>query len=234
MRPTTGEKAPERGRGSATVLGIDEAGRGSLLGPLVVGGFLAPVAAGARLRELGVRDSKLLSPSRRAEIFLRLPEFGRCLSARASPRQVDAHVRRGGLNRLEAQLFARLVVAADPDLVVADACDPNEDRFATEIREHARATMPIEARHHADRDDPMVGAASIVAKVLRDRAVERLRGQIGEVIGSGYPSDARTIAFVRSALAGGRPTGAWLRRSWSTTERLMREHRAPTLESFSA
>ncbi|MCI4349573.1 MAG: ribonuclease HII [Thermoplasmata archaeon] len=233
MRRSAGEEASGPRHGSGTVLGIDEAGRGSLIGPLVVGGFLAPADAGARLREIGVRDSKLLSPVRRDEIFRRLPELGRCLSVRASPPQVDAQVRHGFLNHLEAKLFAQLIVIAQPDRVVADACDPNEKRFGAELRKRARVDVPIDAHHHADLDDPMVGAASIVAKVLRDRAVARLRARLGGEIGSGYPSDARTIAFVRSAISGGRPAGTWLRKSWRTTERLILEHRAPTLESFS-
>ncbi|MGI0067834.1 MAG: hypothetical protein ACREB9_05390 [Thermoplasmata archaeon] len=84
-----------------------------------------------------------------------------------------------------------------------------------------------------DRDDPVVGAASIVAKVERDRAIARLAVEIGEPIGSGYPSDPHTMEFVRRWTASrGDRNAVWLRRSWAPTKRLMRERSARRLEEF--
>jgi ribonuclease HII len=90
----------------------------------------------------------------------------------------------------------------------------------------------VVARHHADRDDPMVGAASIVAKVRRDRALERLRSSLGDGIGSGYPSDTKTIEFVRAHLCLARATPPWLRTSWATMTRVMPASPAGTLDRF--
>ena len=214
------------------VLGLDEAGRGSLIGPLVVGGFLIARRDIATLPGLGVRDSKLLSARRREEVYGRLREAGRCLSVRLSPREIDAHVRHHGLNELEAIAFARLVRDTRPAEVFADACDVLPDRFGRLVEQLSGTRSPVRASHRADRLVPVVGAASIVAKVRRDRVIARLENTLGPGIGSGYPSDRRTIEFVRATLARGGAPPSWLRRSWSTTERLMAGPSAPVLESF--
>ena len=88
------------------------------------------------------------------------------------------------------------------------------------------------ARHHADRDITVVGAASIVAKVRRDRALARLRERLGDALGSGYPSDTKTIEFVRAVLADGRPVPSWMRASWSTMQRVKPLRPARTLDGF--
>jgi ribonuclease HII len=88
------------------------------------------------------------------------------------------------------------------------------------------------ARHHADRDDVVVGAASIVAKVRRDRAIARLQQALGEDLGSGYPSDPRTVEFLRARLAVDPKPPAWVRASWATMQRVKPARPAPTLETF--
>jgi ribonuclease HII len=216
------------------VLGIDEAGRGSLIGPLVVGGFLVARGELATLPSLGVRDSKLLSPRRREEVYERLRGAGRCLSVALPPRTIDAHVRHHGLNGLEATAFAQLVRRARPSEVFADACDVRPDRFGRLVERLSGTGSPVRSSHRADRLVPVVGAASIVAKVLRDRAIVRLRTALGSEIGSGYPSDERTVRFVRSVLSAGGAPPPWLRQSWSTMGRLKAGIAAPTLESYSA
>ncbi|MGI0053546.1 MAG: ribonuclease HII [Thermoplasmata archaeon] len=215
------------------VLGLDEAGRGSLLGPLVVGGFLAPESALPGLSALGARDSKALSPRRREEVYRRLASVGIRLTVALSPAIIDRAVRERGLNRLEARAFAHLIRRARPDRVILDACDPVADRFGRLVRALADVSAPVEARHHADRDEPLVGAASVVAKVRRDRAVRRLAGALERDLGSGYPSDERTLQAVRVELArvGGAPA-PWIRHSWATIERLKPAVPVVPLERF--
>jgi ribonuclease HII len=214
------------------VLGIDEAGRGSLVGPLVVGGFLVDAGRIPELGEIGVRDSKLLTPARREEIFSELPRIGRPLFLPLAPSAVDRAVARGRLNELELSAFARLVRQSRPDIAYADACDPVAARFGRRLRAASGNACIVHASHKADRDLAVVGAASIVAKVQRDRAVERLRAKVGEGLGSGYPSDLETVEFVRRAISGGGPLPSWLRASWATTQRLMVGRTARPLEAF--
>jgi ribonuclease HII len=214
------------------VLGIDEAGRGSLIGPLVVGGFLCPREKLEGLRALGARDSKLLSPAHREEVYERLRSAGRFLSVSLSPSVVDRYVAFGQLNRLEAEAFGRLIRLADPEETFVDACDPNADRFGTLVRGLSGREAIVRASHRADLHLPVVGAASIIAKVRRDRAIGKLARDLGPELGSGYPSDRRTVEFVRAALLGGGPTPSWLRASWATTGRLKREISVLPLERF--
>jgi ribonuclease HII len=219
-------------RSAGTVLGIDEAGRGSLVGPLVVGGYLCDRSHLSGLPGLGACDSKTISPGRRSEVYERLRAAGRSFSVALSPALVDRYTRRGRLNELEARAFARLVRRARPSEAFVDACDPNAARFGETVRRLAGAEVPVRASHHADRDLAVVGAASIIAKVRRDRAIARLARAIGPGVGSGYPSDPRTVEFVRATLARGGPPPAWLRASWATTGRLKRELSVIALERF--
>lgn len=220
--------------GDGTILGIDEAGRGSLLGPLVVGGMVVPARSAEALREIGARDSKRLSPARREAVYERLARAGRRLSISLPPRRIDAYVARHELNRLEAEAFARLVRAVRPDQVVVDACDPVAERFGRSVEDLAGGIAPVRAAHRADATDPVVGAASIVAKVRRDRAIRHLADRLGREIGSGYPSDRTTVDFVRGALRAGGEPPRWLRCSWKTVESVRPAAPPRPLESFSA
>ena len=202
------------------VLGIDEAGRGSVLGPLVVGGFLAERSRLGELSDLGVRDSKLLTPARREALFDGLGSLGERLAIEIPPVQIDEAVHRHQLNVLEARSFARLLGMTDAREVFVDACDPRADRFGRRVRAMAHTSARIVSRHHADRDLPVVSAASIVAKVCRDRALGRLRRRLDLDCGSGYPSDETTRRFVMTHLATGSGRVEWLRYSWTTVERL--------------
>ncbi len=217
---------------SGRILGIDEAGRGSLVGPLVVGGFLMEADRIPELETLGVRDSKRLTPARREAIFAELPRIGRPLTVSLGPKAVDRAVSGGHLNELELAAFARLIRTHRPDMAYADACDPVAERFGRRLRAASGHDGRVHARHKADRDLLVVGAASIVAKVHRDRAIARLRERWGENLGSGYPSDERTVEFVRATLAVGGPPPSWLRRSWATMERVNPSRPARPLEAF--
>jgi ribonuclease HII len=228
-----------RGRAGATtaaerVLGIDEAGRGSVLGPLVIGAFCCAEDRLATLRGTGVRDSKRLSPRRRKVVYALLPAVGECRSISLTPRTVDRYVVRGALNELELESFAALVREFRPDVAYVDACDPIAERFGRRLAELAGTGARIVSRHKADRDFPVVSAASVVAKVRRDAAMDELLHTSGETLGSGYPSDPETKECVaRHARDGGRvPT--WMRRSWETVQRVKREHPARTLDRYPA
>ncbi len=228
-----GEEAPRAGK-----LGLDEAGRGSLLGPLVVGAFLsAPdgTPGDSELRTLGVRDSKLLKAEAREHLYQELKIRGRALAYRAEPALIDRYVSRGRYNDLELDMMARLVLRLRPEEVFVDACDVNEARFARELeRRTARRGWrgPIVARHKADRDLPLVGAASIVAKVVRDRAIARLQSESVRRLGSGYPADPVTRAYVQRFLKEGQALPACVRRSWSTLDTLKTGPRLRPLETF--
>jgi len=213
------------------ILGIDEAGRGSLVGPLVVGGFLVRSHRIVELRELGVRDSKLLTREKRERLYPALARIGRRVTVVIHPAEIDSYVRHGRLNHLEAKAFAEVVRRTSPDRVVADACDVNARRFGARIAQLSRSKATIVAQHKADRTDVVVGAASIVAKVCRDRLVDKISTDSGEVFGSGYPSDPKTIRYVEERLTLG-SAPEFIRRTWATIGRLKLRPAAHSLDTF--
>jgi ribonuclease HII len=208
-----------------TVVGIDEAGRGSWIGPLVVGAVIVPRERLGEIARTGARDSKVLSPARREEVLRRLEACATVASLQAAPAEVDRHVQLGQLNALEARMFGLLARPHAPAEARVDACDVNARRFGAHVSQHAGPGVRVVARHHADALDPLVGAASVVAKVRRDRAVRELSRALGADLGSGYPSDPVTVRFVRTVLDRPGPLPEWLRGSWAPTQRAL-EHRA--------
>jgi ribonuclease HII len=220
--------------GERRVLGLDEAGRGSVIGPLVVGGFCLTESVSATLRERGVRDSKQLTAARREEVYDDLARCGEMRSVALPPRTIDRWVRHGRLNQLELAAFAEIVVELAPDVVYVDACDPNAERFGRQLAALSGGGVPVVARHRADETEPIVGAASIVAKVRRDRAIEALRRRLGDGVGSGYPSDPTTRAFVDGTVRAGGRCPAWLRESWAPVQRVKRSRSARTLDEFTS
>lgn len=180
----------------------------------------------------GAKDSKALTPRARERVFAQLDSVGTRAEVLLSPRTVDRAVKLGRLNALEAETFAGLIRSLAPDVAYVDACDPNEVRFGLLLAHLAGGTTRVVSRHHADRDYPVVGAASVVAKVRRDRALAELRGQVGDDLGSGYPSDRRTIRFVRRKLADGGEVPNWVRRSWSTMQRVKPRRPARSLDDL--
>lgn len=165
-------------------------------------------------------------------MYRRLQAFGERRSVALAPRAIDRYVVRGALNELELLTFARLIEAFEPDEVYVDACDPDAERFGRRLAEAARPGVRIISRHRADRDLAIVGAASVVAKVRRDAAIDRLRGRAGEVVGTGYPSDPETQQCVERHARDGGSIPPWMRRSWETVQRVKRQHPALTLERF--
>ena len=172
------------------------------------------------LKELGVRDSKKLTPARRESLYpqiLKVAERVRWTSI--PPGEIDAVVLRGTklkkLNYLEAVYYARVVDQLDAQRVTVDASDVLPKRFGADIETNLERKCRVLAFHKADRDYPVVSAASIVAKVQRDRAVAALREEHGD-FGSGYPSDHATRSFFLERLKTGEPLPGYVRRSWKT------------------
>jgi ribonuclease HII len=116
------------------VAGVDDAGRGAVIGPLVIAGVLVKEEDLPKLKELGVKDSKLLSPHRRELLAVEIKRIAQKYHViRLSPREIDVVVMSGRklhkLNWLEAQTMAKVIEALKPDKVYVDASDVLEERF---------------------------------------------------------------------------------------------------------
>lgn len=207
-------------RGPTLLGGVDEAGRGCLLGSLVVAGVSASAGEAKRLKELGVKDSKKLSPRQRESLYPEILRVARRVYwAKIPPKEIDDVVIRGRklrkLNYLEAVYFAKVIDRLGAKRVTVDASDVIPNRFRDDIEGNLKAKCSVRAFHKADRDYAVVSAASIVAKVQRDREVELLREAHGD-FGSGYPSDPVTRSFFKARMKRGEPLPGYVRKSWKT------------------
>ncbi|HSA97793.1 MAG TPA: ribonuclease HII, partial [Candidatus Nitrosotenuis sp.] len=138
--------------------------------------------------------------------------------SKATPKTIDDSVARHQLNHLEAVHMARVIKKLGPSISYVDSCDVNPDRFGREITSLSK-TGKVRSYHHADSRFVVVSAASIVAKVTRDRAIEK----IGSLypIGSGYPSDSRTVKFVRDWFLAQGQVPAFVRKSWAPVRMIL-------------
>lgn len=201
------------------ICGIDDAGRGSLLGPLVIAGVSIRKSKMHKLYDLGVRDSKRLSPTSRTKLYGKIIDVVDSYHvARIPPRSIDASVRNHALNSLEAKYMAKVVTKLDPDTSYVDSCDVNPTRFGEEISRLSHKKK-IRSYHHADSRFVVVSAASIIAKVSRDRSILRLRQNYD--LGSGYPSDSKTIRFVTMFYKMHHRLPSFVRKSWKPARAIL-------------
>lgn len=204
--------------------GVDEAGRGSLIGPLVIAGVSIQSSKVSSLVEAGVKDSKLLSPSSRSSLYdVILGLAKKVYVVEVSPREIDEYVLHGKrlhkLNYLEAKVMAKIICEIEANLVYVDSPDIMCERFANIIKELVGSNISIVAENYADKKYPIVSAASIIAKVTRDRKIKELEQSYGE-IGSGYPSDPKTRAFVKRWLETRGHLPDFVRLSWKSLKRI--------------
>jgi ribonuclease HII len=202
------------------VLGIDEAGRGCVLGPLVVAGFLVEESSIPELVTAGARDSKKLSAKRRDSARLALDTLGIADVRMITPAEIDA----GNLNQLEESMIMQLIVAHRPDRVLIDALGHPKtlpalcERLLTELARHD-LTPELLMEPKADDRYPSVGAASIFAKTSRDAEIAALKEAWGD-FGSGYPSDPKTRRWLEAHAATREPWPSFVRTRWGTVRAL--------------
>ncbi|MEM2995266.1 MAG: ribonuclease HII [Candidatus Bathyarchaeia archaeon] len=205
------------------VAGVDDAGRGCVIGPLVIAGVLLSQEDLPRLVELGVKDSKLLSPHKRKVLAVEIKRTVRQYSVvKLLPKEIDKIVesrrRLHKLNRLEAQAMAKVIEMLKPDVAYVDASDILEERFKQHILEVLPFKVEIVSEHKADRKYPIVSAASIIAKVERDKEIEDLKGVYGD-FGSGYPTDPKTVSFLQQCLKKFGEYPDFVRKSWKPAKK---------------
>jgi ribonuclease HII len=150
-----------------------------------------------------------------------------CTSVRVSsaePAEIDQYVRAPKkyrrLNFLEAMHMAKIIDSLNAEEVYIDAPDTNPPRFTRELCELLSCKPKIVAEHRADSTYVVVSAASIIAKVERDKAVSQLREIHGD-FGSGYPSDDNTIAFLRTWVEERSSRPDFSRKTWRTWEKVL-------------
>ncbi len=208
-------------------IGVDEAGKGPVLGSMFVAAVRAPESA---LPD-DIDDSKRLSDTRREALVDRLRSDERISieTVEIPPRRIDAE----NMNDLGVEAHAAAIdaVAKQGDEGCCDAADVDAERFGARVEARVSADVTIEATHGADAEVPLVGAASVIAKSERERHVETLAERFGE-IGSGYPSDSTTQSFLRQYFAEHGTFPPPTRTSWSTCASIRAETEQSGLGDF--
>jgi len=212
--------------------GVDEAGKGPVLGSM----FAACVRAPDGVLPEGVADSKRLSPTRRERLDAVIRETDRA-SVGVAEIPVDAIDGDEDMNTLTVSAHAAAIDAAavDGDEGLCDAGDISEARFARRVADACSRTVSVDAEHGADDADAHVAAASVVAKVARDAHVAALAERYGDEygpVGSGYPSDPATRAFLRTYVDEHGELPGCARASWSTSTDVLAAAEQSALEEF--
>ncbi|MBN1175416.1 ribonuclease HII [Candidatus Woesearchaeota archaeon] len=222
------------------IAGIDEAGRGPVLGPMVMAIVACEPKDKILLQKMGVKDSKLLTPKKRNDLFRLIRKHFAHAIINVPVDEIDKHVdgKTSSLNRLEAitsgKLIRRICEKTSVSKVILDLPSKNKESYIKDVREKLsfpENAIPITAEYKADLNHIEVSAASILAKVTRDKALKTMEKKIGVQIGSGYPADPNTIKsldenfklLVKEKL---------VRMSWKTTKELIEKHAQRRLGDF--
>lgn len=213
------------------VCGIDEAGRGPLIGPLVMAGVMVEEENKKLLKSLEVRDSKLLTRKKREDLFDKIKAISEYFILIVEPEEIDAALNNPdlNLNKLEGLKIAEIINNLNPDKVIIDAPSNNIEAFKEylfQFIDNKEVAMILE--HKADENYEVCSAASILAKVIRDREIENIHDKHGDC-GSGYPSDPKTKEFLQEN---------WdkhpeiFRKTWATYENVVNSKKQKNLNEF--
>ena len=201
------------------ILGIDEAGRGSVLGPMVIAGVIVPEKMDKVLERMGVKDSKRLTPNRRTILSRKLRKMFEYEIVVISAREID-ELRASGvnLNEIEKNAMESIILKLKPEKAIVDAVDVKAQRFQDNLCKDTG--FDVIAEHKADDKYIEVSAASIIAKAERDAQIQEINKEFIKSggIGSGYPSDPNTKKFLTNFTSDEMPD--FVRKSWATVAKM--------------
>ena len=206
------------------ILGIDEAGKGPVIGNMFVAGVVIDKNDVAKLKHLGVRDSKLLSQYMREAYYSIIKKVAKKIYVKeVSINEID----RRNINKILAEKYVEIVRDALRDFeenikeIIIDLPSISPEKLRNRIKLlnfHGK----IVTEHFADKRYIVVSAASIVAKVYREKHIDDLKKIYGD-FGSGYPSDEKTISWIKEFYLRNRFLPDIVRKSWKTIKSIAPE-----------
>ncbi len=205
------------------VLGIDEAGRGPVFGPMTIAGVVDTEQSEVNYREMGCKDSKDVPPKKREELAEKIRKTAKEIAViEISAKEIDSLRKIMSLNEVEAKKIADLIISLNvkPDKIIIDCPDTIPENFINRLRKFLGPDFNAIAEHKADAKYPICSAASIIAKDEREKWVERTKEKYGE-IGSGYPADPITKQFLRQYFEETGKLPPFARKSWDTCKRII-------------
>jgi ribonuclease HII len=214
------------------ILGIDEAGRGSVIGPLVVAGVMIDEKDHEALRDMGVKDSKMLSPEKREELYPLIKKLAKdYVSLKISASEIDKLMKIKNLNLIEADRMARIIKSMKADKAYIDTPQVSTDKFKAVLMALTKTKTKLITENKADVTYPVCSAASIIAKVERDREIEAIKKIAGFDCGVGYSHDAKSIEFVEKFL-NHKTFSAYIRHSWATVDDIISKKEQQSLGKY--
>lgn len=216
------------------VAGVDEAGRGPVVGPLVIAGITINSKKLTPLCDNGLKDSKLLSLKKREELYeLILDSAENYKIIVLSAEDIDESLSRFTLNSLSVNTMLEILSAlGNWSKAYVDACDVNAERCQRTFRNRLREEIFVE--HYADKKYPVVSAASVIAKVVRDREIKKAHEEFGIDFGSGYCHDKKTTQFLVDHINEYGKLPRIARKTWETSKRIVRTFQQTSLGDFFA
>ncbi|MBN1793306.1 ribonuclease HII [Candidatus Woesearchaeota archaeon] len=217
------------------IAGIDEAGRGPVIGPIVMAIAVIDEKDLPELEKIGVKDSKLITPANRERMIGQIKRICKYEIIAVGPADIDSAVESEttNLNWLEADVGAKLINNQQKngvEKVFVDCPSANPKAYTDYLRQKLSYKPKLVVEHKADYKYLIVGAASILAKVTRDHAIEELKKKHNVNFGSGYPADPVTAQFVKDKY----DKYDFFRKSWGTwkTAAKKAESKQKTLSGF--
>ncbi|MBI2630462.1 ribonuclease HII [Candidatus Pacearchaeota archaeon] len=205
------------------ILGIDDAGRGPVIGPMILAGCLINSSLEDEFRKIGVKDSKKILPKKREILAETIKEKSVTFEITLTfPNEITSKNKEGtNLNTIEAiktaEIINRINKGFEKIMVYVDCPSPNIKKWQTEVESYIenKENLEIHCEHKADVNHVACSAASILAKTTRDREIEKIKEEIGIDFGSGYPSDPLTCKFLKENSEKHKDKGIF-RETWST------------------
>ena len=218
------------------LLGIDEAGRGPVIGSMFVCGALVEENKGEELRKIGVKDSKMLSDSQRENLVPKIKKILKDYVVKEiTAEQIDKLMKTINLNVIELQMFAKIIQEMKPDKVIIDLPEKNGEKFILRIKKfldpELAKKIDFVAENKADENYPIVSAASILAKSAREKHVKELYKKYG-YFRTGYPHDQDTIDFLEEYVKKNKKLPKEARKCWSTSKKILEKFAQKKLGDF--
>ncbi|MEM7819746.1 MAG: ribonuclease HII [Candidatus Aenigmatarchaeota archaeon] len=215
------------------ILGIDEAGRGPVIGPLVLCGYLIDEKKVSELKNLGVKDSKLLTQKKRSILMPKLKKIADDLILlKISAKEIDKLREISNLNKLEIEKMQHMINLLEPDKVIIDTPELNTKKFHEKVYcKIKNKNIEIITENFADKKYYEVGAASIIAKVHRDIEIKKLHKKYGD-FGTGYTHDPRTIKFLKDWIKMNKEFPDFVRKSWITAIEIKNNKEQSIIKKF--